>query len=473
MQISAIDLITVLMYMLFVIYIGIRATKRVKNTEDFFLAGRSLSKWQAGCSLAATDMGASVLVGAAGWGYTQGYCSVWWCWSAIPGFIIMAELVGRLRQFRLTTVPEYLEWRYGPHARVISAVIHAIGTCMYTSSQGVVAAYTLSTVTGWSQPVCLVVGMLIIILYTYFGGLRAVVYTDIAQFIVMMVAVTIMGAALWTRVGGMGGMTAALPESYFDAFANGIQEPISFVFFCIFVYGTGQYYVQRVFSAKDVGSAKFAYRFSAVAYVVMGLGVLIVGMGAKVIFPEIENSDMVLPVIIRDVMPVGLAGLTMAALFAACMSSADSYLSAASTLITVDLYKRFFKPDESEDHYLKVSRIVVLGVGTFAIIFGLQFENVIKMIVFAGTMYSASVFAPFYLGMFWKGGTPFAASTAIIVAALVTVGNKYFGLFDFISPILAGGITAAVVFILVSFVTPKSSPEQLEYMYAYQGAKGN
>lgn len=468
---SWIDLSMLAIYMLGLIYIGKRSSRKVHSTGDYFLAGRSMGRMPIALSLAASDMGASVLVGAAGWAYSAGICSAWWNWSAVPALLIISLLIGRFRDFEITTAPELLEKRYNLTARTISALLHTAGLMMMVSSQAVVASYALSELTGISREATLITSTAIIVAYTMSGGFRAVVLTDIVQFLILALAILIMTPIMVIMAGGLEGMRAALPLTHWNVFDHGFQEPLSFVAYCFYIYGTGQFYLQRVFASKNSADARFSYRFTGLSYLVIGTCVALIGMAAHVLFPGIENTDTVIPVAIRQVLPVGISGLVLAALFAATMSSADSMLSSAATLLTVDIYKRLLKRNADDAHYLRFSRWATLAIGMAAVLFGLGFRSIIDVIIFAGTMYSAAVFFPLILGLFWKRGNGPGAVAGIITGSIMCVVSKYMlygkveGIFGTISPIFAASLCALGAYIFVSLLTARPEKAKLRYTY--------
>lgn len=445
--------------------IGRWSSKKTRRADDFLLAGRSLNKLQAGFSLAASDLGGSGLLGTCALCYTAGLSGAWWCWSAAPAFFLLGCcLVGRLRPLAVSTIPEFLELRYDKKNRILACFLQTCALVASLSAQFFVGAVALEALFGVPQVYGLIISVLLVLSYTATGGLNAVVHTDIFNFCILVGSLLISIPAVLYRTGGLSYIAANVSERFFHIGELGVMEPFSWVLMCIFMYGTQQVFLQRVFAAKDNSVARFAYCFTGGMYIMYGLGVGLIGIAMSVLVPGLADSNSVYSVMIRTVLPTGLAGLALGGIFAASLSTADSTILAGSTLFVNDIYKVFINKEASEQRVLWVSRITTGIICVGGVIVANLMQNLIDIVYLAGLFYSAAVFFPVVFGVYWKRGNAEGCFAAILTSVAVGFfveygcGGAWLGLPSNAIAALAG----ILVLVVVSLCTPPPSEEQLK-----------
>jgi SSS family solute:Na+ symporter len=379
---SVIDWVIIAAYALLVIGIGIRASLKQTNTDEYFRGQKQLPWWALGFSIIATSFSAASLLGGPGEGFTHGFLYLQLQLGDLIGYslVIMLFLPFFVR-LNLTTAYEYLERRFDVKTRSLGSlcfllfVIARLGGLLYAAS------LVLATVTGLPLNVSILFVGVLSIVYTATGGITAVVWTDVLQFFMIFVG---LGAGIWAAAsgvpGGFGELWQAAAAGGKLSFVNLSWEPASirslptallaYGILAFAVAGTNQQSVQRYVSCADVLSARKAILlgwfsgFVGVAATLV-LGVLLFGFYAiHAGLPDDIQPDGILSHFIITHVPPGASGLLVAAIFAAAMSSIDSALHSLATCMTVDFYQRFTTPQPSEIQCLRVAQwlIVVWGI---------------------------------------------------------------------------------------------------------------
>lgn len=407
---SAIDYAVVLLYLAATVAIGMWVSVYIRTGREFFLAGRTLPWWAIGVSLVATDIGGTDLIGVGGMAYRYGLAVGNFEWiGCVPAMIVAAFVfVPHFWRCGVTTIPEYLERRFDVRVRTVVSLSWFIFMACNLGVMLLASARLMEALAGWSvQTTILVIGALVCF-YTWSGGLAAVVYTDVLQGLVMIggcALVVLLG--LW-QVGGWGGLeqrveqqvlnmagavgagdaaVAAPPLEHFSLVLPVTTRspfPWPAILFGLALIISPAYWignqaiVQRALGARSEFEAKVSYVWGALLKNVIPLIIAVPGLIALTQFPDLtgDRIDQALPLLIGRLLPTGLKGLFLAAFLAALMSSVDSYLNAASTLVTHDWYLRFLRPTADERRLLQIGRAVTLFLTLWAIVFALQLQSV-------------------------------------------------------------------------------------------------
>jgi SSS family solute:Na+ symporter len=364
-EFAAIDYAVIALYILGIIACGLWVGRGERGTEDYFLAGRNLPWYLIGFSLFASNMSGASFVGLMGASYSHGMVVYNYEWTATLVLIVFALfMLPVFLRARLVTVTEYLELRFDRRARWAYALF-TILTIMFIDTAG--ALFAGSVVIGILFPgSSLWLTSILLALaaggYTIFGGLRAVVVTDAVQAVLM-----IFGAALILYFGleQVGGWDALMTR--LDAAEKQLIKPVDDAFlpwpgiFGVILLGfyywsLNQYFVQRALGARSLEDGRKGALFGGLLKLPNVFLMVIPGMIAIVLFPDLEQPDQVFPLLAFEVLPIGLRGLILAALLAAIMSSLDSALNAASSLLTMD-FIRPLRPQMSDRALLTTGRI--------------------------------------------------------------------------------------------------------------------
>ena len=442
------DIIGVAAMFLIIAFVGWRSSKKVKNINDFTLAGSGLGKIQAGFSMAATEFGGSSLIGA------MALC------------LFFAE---KIKLPNLVTITDFFEKRYNYPTKLMASFMHILAIATQISAQFMVGAVALNGIFGVPKTVGILISVVFALVYTMSGGLLSVVNTDVVQFIMIIGSILIALPISIYHAGGFEGLAAGL-EQVFLSFGNiDYKTVISWCLFCFFTYATSQHYIQRVFASKDKSTAKFAFVFTGVMYIIYGLIISLIGVCIVVLIPNLSDPNTGYTMLIKNFMPSGIVGLILGGIFAASMSTADSMILAASTLFVNDIYTPLIAKNKEAKNSLVTIRIVTLIVCVVSVIISMFMDNIVDIMYLGGLFYSTSVFFPLIIGMKWRRATAPAAIISII--ASVTVGllaelvfnGSVSGVFSLPSNVLSA-LTSLIVFIIVSLMTKKPDEKKLEFL---------
>jgi SSS family solute:Na+ symporter len=423
--------IVVFVYLLSMVALGVYLSRYVKSEDDFFLAGRSLNKWVIAGSIMSTNVAAIYLVGPAGAAYGGGGVSallIAWTGNMIAA-ISALFFVPHLRRMRITTISEYLEERYGVAMRLLPAGLWIL----YYACFAGVGMCTLSTVLApvlgvRVESLILFVGGGVLI-YCFFSGLIGAAYSSVIQAFIMILGGLILAPIALRQVGGLGGLYSKLPETYFVFWKAGTagvwptwKDVIMFVMLGLPYWCTSQYMVQRSFAGRSVRAASRGVILAALMTGPLTLSFIIPGICGKVLYGGVVVGDDVLPLLLRDFLPVGLAGLILASLIAASNSTASALLSSLSTLAQHDFYRRFI-PGKGTKHYMWVARVATLvgGVVGIAFAFVARKHGIIQAAYGLMGFFEPPIFIIVAGALFWKR----ANSTGAICAAVVGITMNF------------------------------------------------
>jgi SSS family solute:Na+ symporter len=373
---AAPDLIIIGVYFAIVFGIGLYFSLKERSSEEYFLAGRDIGWFFVGASLFVSNISTEHFIGLSGTGASSGLAVGHFEWLACLILLILGWVfVPFYLRSNVFTMPEFLERRFNRQCAVYLAGISIIAYIFTKISvQLYAASVVLERVAGWSLWKTAVVLVIATGIYTVAGGLAAVIYTDTVQTLILIagaVALTIIGLG---RVGGLAHLRTTVPPEYFHMMkpASDPNFPWTGIFFGAPILGiwywcTDQVIVQRVLSARDEGHAKAGTIFAGFLKILPVFMLVLPGIIAFALFPEqVKKPDFAYPTLVLNLLPVGLVGLVMAALLAAVMGAMSSVFNSASTLVTLDFYKKL-RPQASEKQLVNFGRVatgmmVVLGL---------------------------------------------------------------------------------------------------------------
>jgi len=376
---SWIDWLIVLLLNGSVIGCGLYLARGTKTSGEWFLGGRALPWWGVGLSMFATNVDSADLVSVAGSTYNQGLhiISVYAVGSALGGILAAFLIVPAIYRAGFYTNAEYLEARYGKVTRILSALIQI----QYRSTMlGLMiwSMFILLHRLAGLNPVMsglMVVGMVVFSgMYTAWGGLRSVVWTDAMQSMIMMAGGLVIFASAWQAVGGWSAMGDALAEQgraelvHIGQYrgGSGMLAPLVVVLGWT-ILGSGYWTVNHTQTMRLMGSRSlWDMKMAALLGVAVSLPIMIatcsLGLFGRALYPALEDADLVFPHLAADYMSVGLKGLVVAGMVAAGISTFDSMGSALSAIFTRDIYARWLVPDGEDRHYVRVSRWATVGI---------------------------------------------------------------------------------------------------------------
>src|SRR2546427_3168563 len=438
-HLASVDLAVISLYFAIVFAIGFYFARKERTSEDYFLASRNVGWFAVGASLFVSNISTEHFIGLAGSGATSGLAVGHFEWLACLILLILGWVfVPFYLRSNVFTMPQFLERRFSRSCAVYLASISIIAYIFTKISvQLYAASVVLERVAGWPLWKTAIVLVIATGVYTIAGGLAAVIYTDMVQTMILITGAVILTIIGLHRVGGFEALRAAVPPDYFHMIKPPSDPafPWTGIFFGapllgIWYWCTDQVIVQRVLSARDEGHAKAGTIFAGFLKILPVSMLVLPGIIAFALFPEqVVKPDFAYPTLVLNLLPVGLVGLVMAALLAAVMGAMSSVFNSASTLVTLDFYKKL-RPEASEKQLVNFGRIAT----GFMVLLGLLWVPFIHLISSQLYIYLQSVQAYisppiascFVLGILW---TRLNGSGAI--ASLLTgfvMGAARFGL---------------------------------------------
>ncbi|WP_375170381.1 sodium/proline symporter PutP [Marinobacter sp.] len=473
--------ITFIAYILLMLGIGYVAWKRTSNLSDYILGGRSLGPLPSAISAGASDMSGWLLLGLPGYAYAAGYEAIWIAVGLLAGtWLNWLFVASRLRTYSQSagdslTLPSFFENRFNDTSRilrVVCAFFILLFFLFYTSSGLVAGGKLFETVFGLDYTVAVIVGTVAVVSYTFFGGFLAVTWTDVIQGLLMFAALLLVPIMAISADGGWGATTAAMeaknPE-FLDAFTStdgtalGILSILSLLGWGLGYFGQPHILARfkAIRSEDDVPNA----RRIAVTWSGLGLlGALLCGFAAIGYFETpLEDGERAFMLLVDALFHPIIAGILLAAILAAIMSTADSQLLVSSSALAEDFYKALFRKDASQEELVWVGRLAVVGIAIIACILGLNPDSkVLELVSYAWAGFGAAFGPALILSLFWRNMTRNGALAGIIVggATVVIWGNMSGGLLD-LYEIIPGFIFATIAIVLVSKFGDKPHAEIL------------
>jgi len=446
-------LIIIALYFLAMLAIGMVSRRRAKGVDDFFVAGRKSSSPFIVGSLLATIIGGSATIGMAGLGFKQGLTGAWWLLVGSIGLVFLGLFFARkVRRLALYTLPELVEKQYDRRMALAASILIVVAWVGIIAAQIIAAGKILGILGAGSPTMWMVVFTVIFVAYTVLGGQHAIIRTDFLQALVIFIGIFVGLALFLTRLGGWEGLLSSLPAERFSfplsmQFDGTALTTLLLLVGLTYVVGPDMY--SRIFCARDDRTARTATLWTAVLIIPLAFAITIIGMGAAAMFPDIA-PEQAFPTVISELFSPLLSGIVLAALLCAVMSSADTTLLSASTILTIDIIGRF-KPTASPENVLPRSKWAIVLLGICALLVALMLKGVISALLFAYTIYTSGVIIPVIFGFFRNR---LKVTSAGALAALIGGGSA--GLLSKLLTIkyldLGALLVSAVLLFLVSYI---------------------
>lgn len=492
-------------YILLMIGIGIWSYRRTKTIDDYVLGGRSLNGWVTAMSAQASDMSGWLLLGLPGYAYVAGLSSMWIAIGLAIGTYLNWQFVAkRLRRYteivKSITISDYFENRFKDRShslRIISALLILIFFLFYTASGLVAGGKLFEGTFGMNYDVALYIGALVIIAYTFLGGFLAVSWTDFIQGSLMFLALVFVSIFSIGSLGGFGDLWShigALNPDLLDGtktvsyqFAEEVKWVTSSVNFdlvavlSLMAWGLGYFGQPHILvrfmgirSAKDIKKSRLIATIWVVLILWAALFVGYIGLafheaGTAGFENALEDPEQVFIQMVQVLFNPWIAGILLAAILAAIMSTIDSQLLVSSSALAKDFYKTFFRKDASQTELVWVSRGSVILISIIALILAKSGGSVLSLVAYAWGGFGAAFGPAIILSLFWKRITRNGALWGMIVGGLTVIIWKNYSTFglDAIFPnfdfgawyeIIPGFILSAITIIVVSLIGKE--PEQ-------------
>ncbi|MGF1669848.1 MAG: sodium:solute symporter [Balneolaceae bacterium] len=479
-QVELIDWIVIITYIIGALALGFYVGRKTEDSEGYFLAGRKLLWPLVGFSLYASNMSGSSFVGLAGEGYARGIAVFNYEWAAtlILIFFVFFILPFYLKS-KVYTMPEFLQTRFDRRSRVIFSGFTVFANLFIDAAAGLFAGGIVMQMLYPEVPIWIPIAILGVLagVYTIFGGLTAVVITDTVQAVILIIGSIIIAVLAFAQLDSWDQLVQAAPEDGFslilpvdDAFL-----PWPGLFTGVFIIGfyfwaTNQFIVQRTLGAKDLNHGRWGALFAGFLKLPVLFLMVLPGTIGIVLYPDLARPDLVFPTLTFDLLPVGFRGFILAAMIAAIMSSIDSTLNSASTLVTMDFIKHY-KPDVSQKTLVVIGRAVTFVFMILAVAWApqiIKFETLWQYLQSVLAYITPPIVICFIMGIFWKRANRHGAFLTLAIGIPLGVigffSNEIFGLMDihFLYACFVLFILNGLIMITVSLNSEAPDPEIIE-----------
>lgn len=479
---NLIDYIVIILFLAVLIGLGVFAKKKISNSSDYFVGGRKLGTFAIAALWCTSWIGGSSIIGTGSRSYEFGISGSWYVLAIAIGLIIFGLtfpiLITRLgNKFNSYTYPDLMEVRYGPAARVISTVTTILAYIGQTAGQVVAAGTLLYIITGWSPGLCYLILAIVMTLYTALGGFMSMTYTNLFQFIVLILGVAVIGIPVSHGLMADRGLGLySLPDSFFDMGAWGWPTIFATIVSVVFSFYTCMEDYSRCYSAKDERTSRNGALLAVIGVVIIAVSATYIGMAAQVLVPGLESGTESIYALALNVFPAGFRALLLIGVLAAILSTGNSCILTVSTCFSEDIYHRFINPNVDDKKLTRISTLVTFIVGILAALVGWFMQDVMDALLIAFTINSAGLFLP-TVGMFWKKSNSKAmvisssASLAVVLIWFIAGKLGAGGIFA-IDALWPGFITSVVLYFPLCLLL-KPSNKETERINGFLAAAGS
>jgi SSS family solute:Na+ symporter len=446
-QVGAIDYSIMIIYVVFVLGIGWMLKRSMKTSADFLTSGKSIPAWITGLAFISTNLGALEVMGmgASGAKYGMLTCHFYWV-GAIPAMVFLGVFMMPFYYgSKARSVPEYLKLRFNEKTRAFNAFAFAVMTIFASGISMFAMAKLMQLLLGWDFNVSILISAVIVLVYTFLGGLTSAIYNEVLQFFLIVAGFVPLVFLGLKDVGGWNGIKSKLDPNMMHCWSNmgstasntmgvewfgvafGLGFVMSFGYWC-----TNFLVVQRAMAADSMSAARRTPLIGAVPKMFLPILVILPGMIAMALtahggglsgfqIPRAADGALdynnTIPMMLGHYLPTGVLGLGLTALLASFMSGMAGNVTAFNTVWTYDIYQSYICPGKSDKHYLRMGQMsTVFGIliSMLAALVAAKFNNIMDFLQLIFAFVNAPLFATFLIGMFWKRATGNAAFVGLV-----------------------------------------------------------
>ena len=475
------DLLAIGAYFTILLFIGIRVMRSAKGeaeVESFMAADRDMGLAQTTASTAATDLGGGFSIAMGGLGFTLGLSASWLvAISALSVVMVSFLMVPKVKRWsdrvRGLTTGDLFEARFDARTGTMAAVVIGLAWFSFVGGQVIAGGKLLQVTLDLDLTVAILVAGAVILAYTAMGGLKAVIYTDVFQMVVLLIGILFLMVPIGLyKIGGWSALV-----THFNAVdtsgtllsftAVGWKQLVGW-FLAIFpVWFISIAAMQRIVAARDEKTATRAFLLTGVPIELplFAIGSTLVGLFARMLLPDLADPELATPMMIMTLLPAGLAGFVIAAYIAAVMSTADSCLVGPVAIFTNDIYRKRMNPLATNDQLMRVARISTVLMGAFAILIAYLVPNVLELILYAYTFGAAGLFFPMLGLLYWPRTTATGAFWSIVLggssAVVWTILGEPWGF----TAAYLGWFVGLPSLVIISLLTAHSADEDLNMFH--------
>lgn len=462
-------LLALVVFLAFLLGVGVWAARRSRTGEDFLLAGRRLGPVLLLGTTLATLVGTGSSLGAVGFAYENGWAGSLYGIGGAVGVFILLALFADARRHRFMTFSEEMSFYYGAHRGIKGtvAIVLLVAEVGWLGAHVLGGSLYLHHLTGLDPALSKVIVAIGFGAYTVIGGYLAVVVTDAIQGILLFVGFTVLAIVALVKVGGFDGIAEGVPDemsSFLGVESLGVLPAISLaVAIAIGVLATPSYR-QRIYSARSVATVRGTFAVVGGLFLFFSIMPAIAGLAARTMTPEMENPDLAFPFLATSVFPFWLGAFLLVAGMSATMSSGDSDAVTAVTILLRDVVQLVTGRMPKREHMVRYSRIALAAVLTLALVFALLADTIIDYITMMISTLLTGLLVAALLGKFWRRATWWGglacmvggSGTALIVNN-TEAWSAYWG-----NAVIPSLIVAALAGVIVSLLTPPTTVSREE-----------
>jgi SSS family transporter len=442
-----VDFIVVVVYLLALLGIGywVSFVRKKKEGENLFLAERSLGWASIGLNMWGTNVGPSMLIASASIGYSTGIVAGNFAWYAFVFILLLAVVFApRYLGARVSTLPEYMGRRFGGSTRSILAWYTLITILISWLSLGLFAGGVLvRQLLGLPMWLSVISMVVLATFFTAAGGLKAIAYTNVFQ---MLLLIAVSGCLVWmgiSKIGGVSALFARTPATYWNLFLpsgdKGYPWPaivLGYPIMGVWFWCTEQSMVQSVLGARSLEQGQLGANFIGWLKILDVPLFIIPGVLCYILYPHLSNPDEAYLTLVTRLFPPGMRGLIIVVLIAALVGNIGSSLNSVSTVFTMDIYIKKFKPQATNRDIIRIGRYITVAGAIVSVMITLAIDNIRGLNLFDVFQSVLGFLAPpmsvaFLLGVLWKGTTARAINGVLTVGTAFSVGVGVFYLWVF------------------------------------------
>lgn len=447
------------LYIVGMMAIGLIGMRLARTKSDYLVAGRRLGWFMYSGTMSAVVLGGASTIGGVGLGYTHGISGAWLVLTIGLGILLLHVLFARkLVKLRVYTVSEMLDLRYGGSSTVIAGVVMWGYTLMLTVTSTLSFATIFNVIFDLPSAAGIAVGGAIVVLYSVLGGMWSITLTDIAQFVIKTIGILflLLPIALMST-GGLDGLERKLDPSFLNIGSIGGATIFTYVLTYGFGLLIGQDIWQRVFTARTPEVAVRGGVISGLYCLVYGLAGALIGTAAKVLYPNLADSDDAFATIVEGLLPAGVRGLVLAAALSALMSTSSGALIACSTVTTTDILAKL----RNRASGIGTNRVTTLVLGLVAIGIAMMVDDVVGALTVAYNLLVGGLLVAILGGLVWKRGTRAGAMASMAVGSIAVIVSMITHGLLANEPIYFGLGASLIAYVAVSLLTPRTPDEVL------------
>ena len=469
-QLQNISIVLLAAYFIAILFIVLRS-KASKNTEDYFLAGRQLPFWALSITFIASWWGGGSAIDLVDHGFNQGISSFWiYGMPVLFSTFLMFLFSKGIRKIGTITQPQLMEERYDRKVALLLSILILIFMILGVATQAVVIGRFFQSFFDVDYKVAALIGTLIVLVYSFFGGFKGVVVTDIIQFVFLLIAAIALFGFAYHHSGGFEkvhqiAMNTNKPE--FFSFFHNISGNFVFIitFGCSWMIQANIW--QRISATKTPDDAKKMMSLSFFVFIPLYLIVTLTGMLTVGLYDTVPEGGIVAAFIV-DYMPMGMAALLFVGLCSAIMSTMDSMVNTGALVLSVDIIKSRILPNAKSSQMVWIGKLSTLVIAILGLLIALEIRSILRIAWIGSDFLATGAFVPLILAFIWKRGNSTAAACSIVFGLLFSTYNLLVALgvklptpweIASVQQAAVGMIGSAIIFVLISYLT-QSEPEK-------------